>query len=399
MPMEELLGHVETIPAREASVTRVYQGEGQRVRGRQGADPRYMLRLAETVELIAGVRSGAISEWRLHQHLEEAMSTSDFGMFADILDRQLLANYAEVPVTWPDIAFRKVVRDFRDAKLYAIDGGEGLLTTVDELAPYPAGAVDDTPYTLKVRKHGRRLPISWEAVLNDDLGFIAEFPDRLARAARRTEDYEVTTLYVDANGPHASLYTVGNENIINATNAGNDFTANNPPLSIDAVRQGLAVLANQRDSDGMPIMIQGVTLRVPPALETKALEIVNATEIIVGADSEARRLMTPNWARNRIKVSVDWFIPYVASNANGNRMWALFADPRTSRPALALGLLRGHEVPEIFMKLPNQVRVRGGSGEIVEDFDIDAVDHKVRHVIGSTRVDPKMTAASNGSGS
>src|SRR5688572_9674493 len=113
--MEELLGFVETIPAHEATTSRIYGGEGRRVRSGR-SDPRYLYRLAETVDLIDGVMKGHIPEWKLR----EVMSTSDFTMFADIIDRQLLARYNAIPSTWRDIAFRKVVKDFRDAKLYAI---------------------------------------------------------------------------------------------------------------------------------------------------------------------------------------------------------------------------------------------------------------------------------------
>ena len=90
----------------------------------------------------------------------------------------------------------------------------------------------------------------------------------------------------------------------------------------------------------------------------------------------------------------------MASTANGSTSWFLFANPDNGRPAIEMGFLSGHEEPEIFMKAPNSMRVDGGGVDVMNgDFDNDAIEYKLRHVFGGTREDPKMTVASNGSGS
>jgi hypothetical protein len=394
----EFLDLIETIRAEEASVARLYGGDGRPVRG--GQDARYLRRLAEAAKLIADVKAGR----RPIHRLQEAMTTSDFPqLMGDILDRQLLGSYTEAPYTWNLVARRATVPDFRTVKRFTLDGAEGTLDEVKELAPYPAAALADGQYSYSVKKHGRRLPMSWETVINDDLDAFSDIPNRFGRAARRSEEKFVTELFVDASGPHASFFTSGNRNIINATNAGAGFTANNPPLSIAGLQQGMAVLANQVDADGEPIAIDAVTLVVPPALEVTANNIINAVQIeiaeaIAGGTSN-QRLYAANWMAQRTTAAVNRYIPRIATTANGNTSWFLFARPGEGRPALEIGFLRGHEAPEVFMKLPNQVRVGGGGAAPMEDFDIDAVDYKVRHVYGGVRLDPKAAVASNGSGS
>lgn len=388
---------IQTYRPDQASEQMLYGREGERVRSRHN-DARYLNRLAEAIELYADVRRGRQSVGRLL----EAMSTSDFTyLFADVIDRQLLARYAEARYVWNMIVRRAVVPDFRAVKRIPVDGAEGLLDEVKQLAPYPAARLTDSNYGYAVVKHGRRVPLSWETMVNDDLESFLDIPDRLARAARRSEEYFVASLFVGTTGPLSTVYAAGNRNLINPTYAGGDFTVTNPALSIDALRQGIAVLANQVDADSQPIMIEAVTLMVPPALAIRAQEIVNATELVVGTDATSginRRGVTSNWARDIVKIAVNYYIPYIASSSNGSTSWFLFADPNSGRPAGEIGFLRGHEAPELFMKLPNQVRV-GGGAEPMEDFDIDAIDHKVRHVFGGTAMDPKVTAASNGSGS
>lgn len=399
--MSDEFAQLDTIATMDHSVASpqvLYGQEGHRVRSRRD-DPRYLNRLAEAVELYDSVARGRTSAGRLM----EVMSTSDFQyLFADLIDRQLLARYAETPYVWNKIVKRAIVPDFRQVRRIPIDGAESLLDEVKQLTPYPAARLVDGNYVYNVTKRGRRIPMSWETIVNDDLGAFLDIPDRLARAARRSEEYFVASLFVGTTGPLSTFFSAGNANIINATNAGGDFTAVNPPLSVDALRQAIAVLANQRDADNQPIMIESMTLMVPPALAIKAQEIVNATEIIVGTDATSgtnRRSLTANWAQNMFTVAVNYYIPYIASSSNGSTSWFVFANPNTGRPAGELGFLRGHEAPEIFMKLPNQIRVAGGGAEPVEDFDIDAVDHKIRHVFGGTAMDPKVAAASNGSGS
>lgn len=398
--MDEQLDQLGTLRAAEASPQALYGDAGMSVRryGRSQRDPRYLLRLAETIDLVTDLRRGRVSEGRFYA-VREQMTTSDFSLLmADAIDRQLLARYQETTPSWSSIARRAVVPDFRAVKRFAVDGAEGLLSVVTQGAPYPAAALTEASYTYAVAKRGRRLPMSWETMINDDLEAFLTLPDRLARAARRSEEHFATSLFVGSSGLNTGVFTVGNKNIINATNSGGGFTAVNPPLSIDAVRQAYAVLNNQRDADGQPIMIEGVTLWVPPALEGQALEIVNATQIFVGDfDATGAKIQTANWIGAKAKVSVGWYIPYIATT-NGNTTWFLAANPATSRPAGEIGFLRGHESPELFLKAPNAIALRGGA-EPMEDFDTDAVDHKVRHVFGGAAMDPKVIAGSNGSGS
>jgi hypothetical protein len=387
--MDEFLEVIETIRAEEASNERIFKGEGMGVRKmnlRRG--PNYQKKLAEAAKFMANVIKGRVPSYRF----QEAMTTSDFPyLFGDILDRQVLAAYAETPSTWSLIAKRSVVRDFREVKRFSTYGADDVLATVAEQKEYPIGKINENaPYVFAVKKHGRRLPFSFETFVNDDLEALTDSTQRLGRAARRSESKFVTTLYVDANGPHASLYTVGNGNIITG----------NPVLSVASLQAALEQLAGQTDENGEPIFIEMVELRVGPALEITALNILNALqlELTERGGTANEKLITANWLKSKVRVSVDHYIPIVASTANGNTSWFLFANPDNGRPALEIGFLRGHEEPEIFMKQPNAVRV-GGGGADEFDFDTDSREYKVRHIFGGTRMDPKMTVGSQGDGS
>lgn len=328
-------------------------------------------------------------------YLEEAMTTSDFPqLFGDILDRQILASYREWPSTWQNYTKRGRVRDFRTVKRFSVYGADQVLgAVIGEKGVYPYEEINEnTPYSYNVGKYGRKIRFSWETMVNDDLDALKDMPERLGRAARRSEEKFVTQLFVDASGPHASFYTVGNLNIVTS----------NPVLSIAALQTAFTVLSAKKDENGEPIVIDTVELVVPPALEITALNILNALqfELIEVGGTTNQKLIAQNWMKSRVRLSVNPYIPIVASTANGSTSWFLFANPNSGRPAMEMGFLLGHEEPEIFMKTPNQVPVGGGSEDAMNgDFDTDAIEHKLRHVFGGTRMDPKMTVGSNGSGS
>lgn len=385
----------------------IIAASGPRLSKRARSDPDYLAKLGETATFLADVLDGRVSTY----WLQEALSTSDFPiLMGDILDRQLLGRYQEIQPTWSNYARRGTVRDFRTVRRVALDGLEGRYYPTYNRPELAEGKeqnnLAETGYTYAVDVYEKRTALSWRQLVNDDLDAFRDIPDRLARGARRTEEYFATTLFVDASGPHASMYTSGNKNIINATNAGGPFTAVNPPLSIAGLQQAFAVFGNMRDADGEPIMVESAELVVPPALEVVAMNILNATEVWVTTASgdpaggtAAQQLHVSNWVRNKLRVSVNPYIPVVASSANGSASWFIFATPDSGRPALEIGFLRGYEQPGLYKKASNTMRIGGGIEETLGDFDTGEIQYKGMHIIGGTRLSPIMTIASNGSGS
>ena len=393
--MSDFLDLLETIRAEEASYQRLFGDVGRSVR-QTSPTPQYLARLAEAAEFVErcyGKRNGA-------QRLREAMTTADFPLlFGDILDRQLLGGYQESPVSWPAYCRRAQVPDFRTVKRFAVDGGEGVLTAVAEQTDYPPVELSEaTSYSYAVSKRGRVLKFSWEAIIDDDLGAFSETPARLGRAARRSEEKFVTQQFVDSSGPHASLYTAGNANIINTTNGA---ASPNPALSIAGLQDALTVLGNLKDADSEPIIVTSAVLVVCPALEVTGRNLLKAGQIWTrtsGGGTTAQELLVENWMQGFMTLAVNPYIPIVATT-NGNTSWFVFASPSVGRPALELGFLRGHEAPEIFIKESNQRRIGGAINPLDGDFDSDSVEYKVRHCFGGARGDGKATVASNGSGS
>lgn len=386
--MNDFLDLLERTTAEDASVSRLFDSsDGRGIRSMRRSDPRYQRSLAEANTLYTGVLSGRTPIYRL----QEAMSTSDFPLlFADIIDREMLGRYAEWSSVWAALARRGRVRDFRSVKRFKLDGAEGVLSQVPQGTEYPDAAVTEGSYTYSVAKYGRRIPFLWEVFVNDDLDALRDMPDRLAKAARMTEERFATEVYVDSTGPDATFFAAGNNNL--ATGAGS-------ALSLAQLQSAMSTIWSQKDADGNPIMTGTLKLVVPPQLAVLARNILNATEIrnSPGATT-GDQITTTNWVNNEVaSVVVNPWLPIV-DTTKGTTAWYLFADPGVGRPAMEVGFLSGHETPELFMKAPNAIRVGGGVvGAEDGSFETDGVDYKVRHVVGGTLIEPKAAFAAQGS--
>lgn len=388
--MSDFLDLLETVRSDEASIQRLFGDAGRGIRSMRRDDPRYQRSLAEAARLVADVTEGRAPMHRL----QEAMSTSDFPLlFGDIIDRAMLGRYREWPTVWARIARRGSVRDFRTVRKFFTDGAEAVLDEVKQGSEYKEAALTEGKYDYAVKKFGRRLALLWEVFVNDDLDALRDAPERLAKAARMSEERFATELYVDGTGPDTTFFSAGN---------GNRLTGAGSVLSVDGLQTALGALWAQKDADGNPIFTGTVRLVVPPALAITARNIINATEIRVaaggGGSTAANQLVSQNWMNDEVaEVVVNPWIPIVDTSANKDKSWYLFADPGVGRPAMEVGFLRGHEAPELFMKAPNAVRIGGGIvGAEEGSFETDGIDYKVRHVFGGALMDPKSGLASVG---
>jgi hypothetical protein len=382
-------------------VHKLLEGDGARMRSQHTPEA-----IDAMAEILAQASEG---NTRARYALNEAMVTGDFPyLMGDIIDRSTMAAYREKVPNWQAFVAEGTNRDFRASKRFGIEGMQSILSSVQEMAEYPErGITEETPKTFTVAKYGARFGISWESLINDDLGLLRDLPSRLAVAARRTEALAVANAYCSSTGFDTGIFSSGNKNI--ATTA-LGMTTPNAPLSIQAIGEALMVMNNQVDADGFPIIIEGTTLVVPPALELTARTILNATSVNIQGMQGAYNvlasnlqtagldLVASNWMNGSLQLVVDPYIKLVVTSGTiMNTCWFLFASKSAGRTALEMTYLEGHTTPELFMKTPNAARVGGGT--VPESFENDSTEYKIRSVFGVNTFEPKMAFASNGNGS
>ena len=350
----------------------------------------YDLRLKETIDLLTNAKG--LPHHRHEYLLREALTTSDFPyLFGDVLDRQVLASYKAVEPVWKKfVRMGTVPRIFPQVGGYrfGITGGDQHLDEVAEKGEYLASDRTEARYACYVKKYGRQFDISWEALINDDIGALKDTPERFARAAVRTEHRLVSNTYcadalADTNHAAGNLYDSGLVDAINLAAL---------PLTIQNLEDTCEAMSAFTDVNGEPIMNRAKYLVVGPGLEFTARQILTSAFKAWVNDAVAAAVPMPTAnviSQYGLELVVDPYLPIFLPNAQLS--WFLFADPKDIA-AMEFDYLIGHERPEICMKASDKVSLGGGElGPMTGDFATDNVFYRVRDVCGCNKLEWRAT--------
>jgi hypothetical protein len=354
-------------------------GVGPTARRLADQNPRKLAEMARAAEMLGQAWGGSeLANLLVH----EALSTSDLFKSAagDVLDREMLAQYQEMPVQWSKFSTRTTVRNFKKKYLRELAGGRSRLELVPELTGYPSSDYTVSERAIQVAKYGRRFGYSFEARINDELDELQQVPGNFAIAARLTEDYLALQQLANpvTGAPNTSFFTVGNGNL--GTGA----------LTQTNLQAAITTVSTKKDSEGNLLYPGPLQLVVGPALSFTAERVLNQTEIRITSGSN--QTVEPNPLAGKIKLTVLDNLPGTA--------WFVLPQPTAPRPAFYTAFLTGWETPDIRFK--NDQGQRQGGGDIGPDdgsFDNDSVQWRVRHIAGAAQGDPKFTWASDGLGS
>lgn len=374
----------ENNPAWQLALRRFRESYGNAVNGHRGSH-----------RFISGLMEGDYSAWSMLVQgaqrqarsqdgvliAREAISTSDFPLlFGDTIDRILLAKYLAHPATWRDYMKVSTVRDFRDVKRFKVSPGRGLLPVVAEGTSYTLDKPSEATYSFAVDKYGNVRPIFWEALVNDDLGALADVPSDFAFMAAQTEWYQSSSLFV----ANTTLYNVAHA--FQGTNYSNFGTA---PLTAESLAAALSAVGDfpGDDADGTPVMndIHYIVVGTRE-MEFRANQILNSPLVIYTGASDIGNLPTDNIippnVRNAIQVRYNPFMRLL-DGTNYQTSWYLFSEPAMGY-AVEFAFLAGFEAPSMFVRAESQTMLGGMASPSEGGFDNDAIDYKVRHVMGGS---------------
>lgn len=327
--------------------------------------------------------------------LKEAETTSDFPlMFGTVLERTLLAKYQIAKPDWRAYCGVGTQNDFRAANAFGVFGLQGNLAVVKERGEYKADKLQEGKFAIQLQKFGKRFPISWEAMINDDLGAFSDVAKRLANAALRTEFYQATKLFVSSTGPNATLFQTSGTHPIDGTSFTNIGVL---PLTGDNLAATITAMKQQKDADGEPIIINRFHCVVPVALEYKLLQVLSQNLLIasaLGSVSSAETRTSENViAKYPITAHTNPYLDIIDTEDPATT-WYLFADPAQDGLAMKMNFLHGRENPEIVQKMSDKISLGGAAISPLEgDFESDSAQWRVRHILGGTQLDPRFCFA------
>jgi hypothetical protein len=284
-------------------------------------------------------------------------TTSDFPLLLSAAaNKMLLATYALATPTYRQIMLRRDFRDFKPHRYLRVGDFPNLLALAEN-GEIQVGTIGESRETVSLSTFARRVRVTRQMLVNDDLGAFTDFASMIGR---RVTDFENATAYALvnlANGDGPTLETAGGTVFGTGTARANKATSGTA-LDETNIGVGRAAMMRQKTLDGLPISLgRNMRLLVGPSLELTALKITTA--------------ITPSSSGN-VNPYSGLLQPIVEPLIPNNR-WYLFAEP-SSAPVYTYGYLNGAEGPQV-----TTGPVQGADGvevSVIFDFGVGAIDYR-----------------------
>ncbi|WP_333847644.1 head maturation protease, ClpP-related [Phaeobacter italicus] len=327
-----------------------YTGPGEQFRGMRVRGLAMELGGGSSFDTFAQVQRGM----RSTTMMGGAHGVSDFAYITtEVMNRSLIAAYERRTANWQALTGTPMqASDFRELHA-ARFGGDFQLKKIRENGEYEEATLADEAEGLKVERRGRTINLTFEAVMNDDMGAFNRIPTDFAMAARLMEASMVWALLRSnavLKSDKTALFHAKHKNIAPAGAIGADSVGKARKLMWEQKAFGSA--------DGAEdfLMIEPDLLIVPPALETDAGKfIADVTPAKMSDANPWRASLTPVVAPHLGSVAqggsdTDW---YVASS---------------DLPPITVAYLEGHQAPTV---------------RTVEGMNPDKVTMTARHIFGA----------------
>ena len=276
-------------------------------------------------------------------------TTSDFPiLLGGGVTRTLRDAYAQAPQTWRPLGQMTTVPDFRATTRAAL-GDISALEEVKEHGEYKYGKLEEEGAPIRVTKFGKIIAITWEAVINDDLGALTRIPRAYGLAAAETESNLVWNLIL--SNPNftdgTAIFVAGHGNLAASGGAINTTT-------LGAAR---AAMRKQKSKAGAYLNVEPRYLVVGPDKELEAFQFTSS-QYVPAKNSDI------NDGRNTSLVVI------VDGRITGNQ-WYLFTEAGLI-DTFEYAYLEGE--PGVFT-------------ETREGFEVDGMEIKARLVFGAAWID------------
>ncbi|MEM8713838.1 MAG: prohead protease/major capsid protein fusion protein, partial [Planctomycetota bacterium] len=223
---------------------------------------RYVERMGQKLPEVGTkmVRAGLILGYRMGgMHV-----SSDFPLvLANVAGKTLRDEYREAPRAHEALVRPRAVADFKSISVTKL-GATSELQEVPEGGEYPRATLDETGENYKLAKYGTVIPITREALINDDLDAFTRIPGKMGRKARKLESdlfFAILTQNpVMADG--LPLFHVDHGNLITS------------PLDQAGLEAANLAMRLQSEDDGTPIELMPRFLLTPVAQQVNAQRLV-----------------------------------------------------------------------------------------------------------------------------
>lgn len=344
------------------------------------------------VKAVQGLWEAAAQGDRVAEaRLMESIATSDAALNAVyLINLQTFDQFDAAPRTWSQIAGTRELPDFRPAVLTGLFGGfeglkrdgtaagdgqtnpAGIPPVVAEGGTYPYATLGQVEASYgRLKKRGFKVGWTWEARVNDGIGFFEQIPGEMLNTALDAEEWEV----------YQALLATNSSRQLAAVTAGNAFDGVAVNANSALSRRALIAAVQQlgaRQVNGRNIQVNGGFNLIVGIGQGLAAQLILSGELVQQLPGSSGGYVVnvtdpTQGVLNSITVIESQFITAPA--------WYLVPKPGTvRRPVLELGRLRGETAPEL--RVNNLTGNYAGGGAVAPfegSFDNDTIDMRLRY--------------------
>lgn len=320
------------------------------------ARPFARMRLRDMVRELLELRGQRTSYLSPGELIERSITTTDLpNLLTSTGNRVLAAAFTASAPAIKRIARSTTLPDFR-SKYHVKFSAAPSLEKVNEGGEYKYSAIDEGAESYGLDKYGRIIALTFEAMVNDDLGAFERLTRAFGESAAQREGQQLVDLLTSASGAGP---TMGDGTALFHANHGN-LAGSGTAISDTSIGLAMLALRKQTGLDGKTIIdVTPRYLLVPAALEAIANKYTS-TAYVPAKQSDI------NPFAGRLEVLVEPRLDAKSATA-----WYLATDPDTM-PALEYAYLEGEPGPQMFQH---------------EGFVVDGVQFKCRLAFGCGAVE------------
>ncbi|WP_198521703.1 prohead protease/major capsid protein fusion protein [Sagittula sp. P11] len=281
-------------------------------------------------------------------------TTSDFPIIlGDTVGRVLRDAYQAAPSGVRRLGRQTTARDFRAVNKIML-GEAPLLEKLNEHGEIKAGTMAEAREAYKVETWARKIGVTRQVLVNDDLGAFADLARRMGQAAAETEARILVTLLEAGSGNGPTLWD--GKTLFHADHGNKAGTG--AAISDATLSAARLALRTQKGIEDRTIRVTPRNLLVPPALETTAEKWLATIAPATAADV------------NPFSGSLSLVVEPRLSSAS---RWYVTADPGEI-DGLEFAYLSGAEGPQVESR--SGWDVDGVEIRVILDFGAGFIDHR-----------------------
>ena len=232
-----------------------------------------MIDLARTCAIESGVNVKGLSQREvaleaLGLSKRGYMSSSDFPLvLSNVVNKTLRRQYEFQSPTFQAFCQRGTFKDFKSKSIVQL-GDVTKMKQILEGGEYKYGTMGETAESYKANKYGMIIPLTWEAIVNDDLSAFSRIPNSISTKARQLQS-DIVYAILSANAALSDGVA-----LFHATH--NNYTGTGTAISVAALQVGRVALRNQKDAQGDALNLVPKYLLVGPAKEQEAYQFTSS---------------------------------------------------------------------------------------------------------------------------